>query len=85
LAPRARFDHATAGTPARGSRRVFAGWLDVKPNHLAPNHEWSTKFGRTRASIFQLAQTAAGLRFTKVTIACKEDEGALIVAARRKT
>jgi len=52
---------------------------------LAPNHECSTKFGRTHNSIFQLAQTAVGLRFTKVTIACKEDEGALIVAAWRKT
>jgi hypothetical protein len=51
---------------------------------LGPNPECSTKFGRTHNSIFRLAHTAAGLRFTKVTTACKEDVGALAVAAWRK-
>jgi hypothetical protein len=52
---------------------------------LGPNSQCSTNFGRTHNSTFRLAQTAAGLRFSKVTIACKEDEGALTVAAWRKT
>jgi hypothetical protein len=52
---------------------------------LGPNPDCSTKLGRTHDSIFRLAQTAAGLRFIKVTIACKEDAGALSVAAWRKT
>jgi hypothetical protein len=51
---------------------------------LGPEAACSTTFGRTHKSVFRLAQTAAGLRFIKVAVACPEDGGALAVAPWRK-
>jgi hypothetical protein len=51
---------------------------------LGPNPDCSTVVGRTHTSIFKLSQTASGLQFTAVSVACKEDGGSLAVAPWRK-
>ena len=51
---------------------------------LGPESECSTEKGRSHRSTFRLSQTAAGLRFIAVSVACPEDGGALAVAPWHK-
>ena len=51
---------------------------------LGPNHDCSTAVGRSQDSVFNLSQSGGGVRFVAVREACKEDVGALAVAAWHK-
>jgi hypothetical protein len=48
------------------------------------NSHTSRALAGTHNSTFKLSQTTAGLQFTAVSVACKEDGRSLSVAAWRK-
>jgi hypothetical protein len=51
---------------------------------LAPNKDCSTTEGKTQKSTFTFSESSAGLKFTAVKVACKEDGGSLAVAPWHK-